>query len=333
MSNKLVSIIVPVYNTSSFLEKCVSSLLNQSYRDIEVILFDDGSKDNSYEICKSFAEKDDRVKVFTQQNQGVAQTRLNAFDVSSGAYITFVDSDDYVDKDYVKLLVEHLERENVDMVSSQHCNVHGEHITKVERKLQGRFDKEGIEEILKTNYLFDRRTNTTGITVYLCTKLVKRQFMRKALERGLGLWYGEDQVGVTQLMYDVDSMYVSQDYTYFYVMNSSQATQKYNPSLWQSQINCWKKMMEIDTKCLLSDQLSYRMMLNINNNLFSKLAPNLRSYATLKQDVLLFRDDETLKTLFLKKKINLTKKINLVFFLLKRRLYFLLYFLLRLKNL
>lgn len=333
MSNKLVSIIVPVYNTSSFLEKCVFSLLNQSYSEIEVILFDDGSKDNSYEICKSFAAKDDRVKVFTQQNRGVAQTRLNAFDVSSGEYITFVDSDDYVEKDYVRLLVGHLEREGVDVVSSQHCNVFGKDVRKVERILQGKFDKEEIEEILRTNYLFDKRTYTTGITVYLCTKLVKRQFVRKSLERGLGLWYGEDQVGVTQLMYDIDSMYVSQDYTYFYVMNSSQATQKYNPELWQSQINCWKKMMEIDTKQLLSNQLPLRMMLNINNNLFSKLAPNLKSYASLKQNVLLFRDEEILKILFLKKKINLTKKINLVFFLLKHRLYFLLYFLLRLKNL
>lgn len=100
----MVSVIVPVYNRESTIKKCVESILAQSYRDLEVILVDDGSVDRSGEICDEYAKADNRVKVFHVNNSGVADARNFGIKQSSGDFISFVDSDDYIDKDYINKL-------------------------------------------------------------------------------------------------------------------------------------------------------------------------------------------------------------------------------------
>lgn len=317
---KLVSIIVPIYNSSAFLRKCIDSLVSQSYKDIEIVLFDDGSRDDSFKICNQYAEKDNRIKVFSRENRGVSQTRLDAFHNSTGEYITFVDADDYVEEDYVSFMVEHLERENVDVVSSQHNNVIDQKIDKDIRNIQGRFDKQGIENLLETKYLYDSSTQKTGITVYLCTKLIKREFVEKILNASLGLWYGEDQVAVTQLLYDVSSIFVSQDYTYNYVHHLLQVTRQVRIDYLHAQSLCWKRLLKIDEKTLLKNQLPQRMMLNINRFLmdFMQLKP---SYKIFKQEIKNIRIEKTSMLLFSKKTIDLTFFVKILFFMIKYKLY------------
>lgn len=317
---KLVSIIVPIYNSSAFLSKCIDSLISQSYKDIEIVLFDDGSRDDSFKICTQYAEKDNRIKVFSRENRGVSQTRLDAFHNSTGEYITFVDADDYVEEDYVSFMVEHLERENVDVVSSQHNNVIGQKIYKDIRKIQGRFDKQGIENLLETKYLYDSSTQKTGITVYLCTKLIKREFVEKILGASLGLWYGEDQVAVTQLLYDVSSIFVSQDYTYNYVHHLLQVTRQVRIDYLHTQSLCWQRLLKIDEKTLLKNQLPQRMMLNINRFLmdFIKIKP---TYIIFKQEIKSIRMEKTSMLLFSKKTIDLTFFVKILFFMIKYKLY------------
>lgn len=317
---KLVSIIVPIYNSSAFLRKCIDSLVSQSYKDIEIVLFDDGSRDDSFKICTQYAEKDNRIKVFSRENRGVSQTRLDAFHNSTGEYITFVDADDYVEEDYVSFMVEHLERENVDVVSSQHNNVIGQKIDKDIRNIQGRFDKQGIENLLETKYLYDSSTQKTGITVYLCTKLIKREFVEKILNASLGLWYGEDQVAVTQLLYDVSSIFVSQDYTYNYVHHLLQVTQQVRIDYLHVQSLCWQRLLKIDEKTLLKNQLPQRMMLNINRFLmdFIKIKP---TYIIFKQEIKNIRMEKTSMLLFSKKTINLSFFVKILFFMIKYKLY------------
>lgn len=317
---KLVSIIVPIYNSSAFLRKCIDSLVSQSYKDIEIVLFDDGSRDDSLEICNQYAAKDNRIKVFSRENRGVSQTRLDAFHNSTGEYITFVDADDYVEEDYVSFMVEHLERENVDVVSSQHNNVIGQKIDKDIRNIQGRFDKQGIENLLETKYLYDSSTQKTGITVYLCTKLIKREFVEKILNASLGLWYGEDQVAVTQLLYDVSSIFVSQDYTYNYVHHLLQVTRQVRIDYLHTQSLCWQRLLKIDEKTLLKNQLPQRMMLNINRFLmdFIKIKP---TYIIFKQEIKNIRMEKTSMLLFSKKTIDLSFFVKILFFMIKYKLY------------
>lgn len=110
-----LSIIVPVYNAEEFLEKCLMSLKNQTLKDIEILLVDDGSTDNSYEICKSFEASDSRIRVFKQENSGQSAARNRALSVSKGEYIAFTDSDDWVDCDFYEKLLEAAIRYGADI--------------------------------------------------------------------------------------------------------------------------------------------------------------------------------------------------------------------------
>ena len=101
----LVSIIVPVYNVELYLEKCIKSLLAQTYENIEIILSDDGSTDNSSNICDLFAKKDERIRVIHKANGGLADARNAGLDIMSGEYVTFVDSDDYLEPEAIEILL------------------------------------------------------------------------------------------------------------------------------------------------------------------------------------------------------------------------------------
>ena len=105
MEKDLVSIVIPIYNAGKFLDRCISSVINQTYRYIEVILVNDGSTDRSDEICKKYAEADKRIKYISQQNQGVVSARKNGTELASGRYVGFVDADDYIETNlYQKLM-------------------------------------------------------------------------------------------------------------------------------------------------------------------------------------------------------------------------------------
>ena len=110
-----VSVIVPAYNTELYLPKCVDSIRKQSYRDLEVILVDDGSTDHSAELCDAYAAEDNRFKVIHQSNQGLSRARNNGLDIATGEYIVFVDSDDYVEENMVEELLAAVETTGADM--------------------------------------------------------------------------------------------------------------------------------------------------------------------------------------------------------------------------
>ena len=112
---KLISVIVPVYNTEKYIEKCVMSILNQTYKNLEIILIDDGSTDNSPQICDSLAEKDNRIAVIHQPNGGVSSARNIGLDNTHGDYITFVDSDDYIAPNMIEFLSENIGDTNIAM--------------------------------------------------------------------------------------------------------------------------------------------------------------------------------------------------------------------------
>lgn len=102
-NKKLVSVIVPIYNVADYLKECIDSIVKQTYTNIEIILVDDGSTDNSLNICKSYA--DGRICVYSKENGGQSSARNYGLDVAQGDYIVFVDSDDYIEENYVERLV------------------------------------------------------------------------------------------------------------------------------------------------------------------------------------------------------------------------------------
>ena len=99
--NELISVIVPVYNSEQYLDRCIKSIINQTYKNLEILLVDDSSTDNSGAICDAFEEKDCRIKVIHKANEGVSSSRNMALDIANGEFFVFVDSDDYIEEKYI----------------------------------------------------------------------------------------------------------------------------------------------------------------------------------------------------------------------------------------
>lgn len=113
--NKKISVIVPIYNVEQYLDKCVESLVNQTYKNLEIILVDDGTKDKSGEMADLWSIKDDRIKVIHKKNGGLSDARNAGIKIATGEYITFMDSDDYINYRMYEILMNNLEKYNADI--------------------------------------------------------------------------------------------------------------------------------------------------------------------------------------------------------------------------
>ncbi len=117
---ELISIIVPVYNVEVFLDSCIESIVNQTYFNLEIILVDDGSTDNSSQLCDDWASKDSRIRVIHKKNGGLSEARNIGIDAAAGAYIAFVDSDDWIEKNFIEQLMKSIIYTSADLSA---CNV------------------------------------------------------------------------------------------------------------------------------------------------------------------------------------------------------------------
>ncbi len=121
--NEKISVIVPVYKVEKFLDRCVKSLIEQTYTNLEIILVDDGSPDSCPQMCDKWAKKDDRIIVIHQTNKGLSEARNSGMDIATGDYIAFLDSDDYVFPDMYEKLYTALKANNVDLVACGYVDV------------------------------------------------------------------------------------------------------------------------------------------------------------------------------------------------------------------
>lgn len=112
-----ISVIIPIYNTSEYLRECLDSAVNQTLKEIEIICVNDGSTDNSLDILKEYAEKDNRFTIISHKNQGLSCARNNALEISNGEYIVFLDSDDYLRDDALDIIYDNMKSKNLDMLS------------------------------------------------------------------------------------------------------------------------------------------------------------------------------------------------------------------------
>lgn len=112
----MLSVVVPVYNVENYLERCLESIINQTYKDLEIILVNDGSTDSSQKICEKYVEKDFRVKLINKKNGGLSSARNLGLEISKGDYIAFIDSDDYIDFEMYEKMMRKLLEKNADLV-------------------------------------------------------------------------------------------------------------------------------------------------------------------------------------------------------------------------
>lgn len=125
MPQPLVSIIVPIYKVEPYLRRCLDSIVNQTYTNLEIILIDDGSPDGCPQICDEYAANDNRIVVIHKENGGLSDARNAGLDICKGEYISFVDSDDWVDEKYIEVLLSLSIKENTDIVIGEYVKING----------------------------------------------------------------------------------------------------------------------------------------------------------------------------------------------------------------
>ena len=271
-----VSIIVPVYNVEKYLTTCLDSILAQTYIDWEAILVDDGSTDKSGTICDEYAKKDNRFIVVHKPNEGVAKARITAFEHSKGELITFIDADDYVSNVYLEKLSKPILEDDADMVSCNFYDVSlvNNQITSSKRVMVGTFCGNELSDFIANHYFYDKSCRGFGMTNFLCTKMVKRAYVHEGLTKGIGMWFGEDQVSMFSMLYRINSLCLLSDRLYYYVHYKTQATQRYNPSLWDSLIRMFETYQKLDTKHITQKGLRIRTWLYVFRTIHNKMFPS-----------------------------------------------------------
>ena len=153
--NEVISVIVPVYNVEQYLDKCINSILNQTYKNIEVILVDDGSPDNCGKVCDEYSKMDSRIKVIHKENGGLSDARNVGIDNANGKYICFVDSDDYIENRYIELLYRAIKENNVDIAQCGINKISNDEIF-IEnigyKKNEVKSSKKMLEDLYTTNW-------------------------------------------------------------------------------------------------------------------------------------------------------------------------------------
>ena len=149
MNQPLVSIILPVYNAQNHLARCVGSICAQTYRNIEIIILNDGSKDQSLPVCEEFRQKDSRILLVDKANSGVSDTRNLGLKLASGKYVEFVDSDDYLDPDFTERLVAAAEENEADFVIAPYKMVIPAGASKPEQVLDKIQDELGVMTVAR----------------------------------------------------------------------------------------------------------------------------------------------------------------------------------------
>lgn len=173
---RMISIILPIYNTESYLPKCIESILNQTYRNIEIIGVDDGSTDGSEMILDNYAREDPRIKVIHKKNGGESSARNVGLQMMSGQYVAFIDCDDWIEPDMYEKLIAYMLEKNVDMVASSWYRDRDDSSEKIQNRLPVSEKTFGREELL--NYIY-KRDDYRGFS-YMWNKLYKRKLFYDA---------------------------------------------------------------------------------------------------------------------------------------------------------
>ena len=183
MSKPLVSIILPVYNAQNHIARCLESICAQSWQNIEVIVLNDGSKDQSLPVCEAFRAKDERIVLVDKANSGVSDTRNLGLKLASGKYVQFVDSDDYIDPDFTEHLVTAAEQNNADLVIAPYKMVIPAGATKPEQVLDKLQDELGVMTVARPPEVREYGFLPAGV-------YTQDEFARHLMDKPASYFYG-----------------------------------------------------------------------------------------------------------------------------------------------
>ena len=235
----LISVIVPIYNVEKYLKKCLDSIINQTYNNLEIILVDDGSPDNCGKICDEYAKKDNRIKVIHKENGGVSSARNKGLDIANGEYVFFIDSDDYIELDAIEKL---LSMGKSDFIISK-----GYRIEKNERIA---IDNDILKSETINNPEYKEKIFSKlllgKVTSGPFAKMYKRNVIEKnKLRFNEELEFGEDTIFTFCFINYSSSFSNVNEYTYNYVTDLNSITQKYSKKTFKRVDNLVKNFKNI----------------------------------------------------------------------------------------
>lgn len=211
-AEKLISIIIPVYNPGKHLYRCLDSIVTQTYQNLEIILIDDGSTDGSSEVCDEYAARDSRVVCVHQPNGGVSKARNKGLSIAHGDYYSFPDSDDYLEPDSYAYLLQRMEEHQADAVNFEYYVTYSSHETvhKLSEKYYGLFDTEGAHRVVLAGEPF------------CCNKLYAKKLI-EGLRFREDIFRGEDSLFAHYALEKAERVWFDQRPLYHYVQSEESA--------------------------------------------------------------------------------------------------------------
>lgn len=234
---QLISVIIPVWNgDNNYLEKCIQSIINQTYANIEIILVDDGSNNGNAKICDEYSKKDNRIIVIHQENQGVSMARNNGIKVANGEWITFVDADDYIEPDFCKRMLSAIENTNAQCVQCAYNRVYNDKIEKIKKE---------------QNFLINREQFIEGILYvqsgfgFCHMKLWKTSIIKENnIQFNSKLKVSEDAMFCLEMSKHIENVYFLNELLYNYRFNSESVVRKYDENYVEKYFKAIKTVKE-----------------------------------------------------------------------------------------
>ncbi len=316
----LITIIIPIYNVEKYLRECLDSVINQTYKKLQIILIDDGSNDNSGKICDEYKEKDNRIEVMHKANGGVSSARNAGLKIAKGDYITFVDGDDYLDKDYCEKLLRKLKENDVECVICGYNRLYEKNLEVVTKGENLRItNKEFLDNIL----------NVQGGAGIACAKLWKKNAVIN-IKFNEEIKIAEDSLFGIQAAKNVNNVYILNEALYNYRFNKNSAVRRYNKDFANICLKSMKAAKEYIEKEYANDEsvikkfnnyIAYHILLISVNYCFNKENSLnwIEQIRSLKEVVSIPEYKEGVKKSNYEG-LSLTRKITL--FTIKHKLYF-----------
>lgn len=342
-NEELISIILPVYNVEKYLRRCLDSIINQTYKNIEIIIVNDGSTDNSLDICNEYYEKDSRIKIITKKNEGLGMARNTGINNASGEYVCFFDSDDFIERDAIEKMYNVIEKEHPQLVCYGFKKLDGNgniiHTcipdTNKNVFLEDEVINEFLPELISENPDTGKCWNLT-MSAWACIysmKLIKDTGWRFVSEREI---ISEDVYSLLILYKNVKKVAVLKEALYYYCVNPKSLTNTYRKDRYEKIEYFYQKCKEACKELNYPRFMERRIIYPFLGNTIAALKQIVNSKNQFKnkfKDVKAIIEDNTLQEVVESSKHNkwdVSKKI--LFFLIRHKMSLWIYFLFILKN-
>lgn len=329
--SELVSIIIPIYNAEENIKKCLDSIIKQDYLNLEILCINDGSKDNSKKIIDTYQKKDKRIVVINKENSGVSDTRNLGIRLAKGNYIMFIDADDYISNDYIKVLMDVVKKNNSEYVISGYTEISNN--TKKEKSI---YKKEN--QVFDISYPKQIGNLLETFEINPCWKqlISKRVIYKNNIEFDKNIKYGEDMLFSLECYIASKKTTYVKNYGYFYIINDSGAMRKKDIKSLEKRFSDNKLTTEIITRKYNIDTENikkiYFKTLFVFNKISTAVINAQNNFITFRKIV----SNQRKKYNDIFKKYNVTScgtlKQKLWIFLLKYRIYFIYYILKKCKR-